>query len=177
MKMGRSLAAHRGNGSGWTKDALEKDGVDFSGFTPARAAQDHKAEVLDQFDKSRRRRARRSGCRKRRFKMDGELDNALQRRSSEIFQCMPKVVVMRAFVFNHIVHHRAQLGVYLRLNEIPRSFHRLRPFRRRRTSSNFFFILIYNSCNPKGRSLQCDWPFDHPDSQARLSNRSGGGAN
>ncbi len=26
---------------------------------------------------------------------------------------------MRAFVFNHIVHHRAQLGVYLRLNEIP----------------------------------------------------------
>ncbi len=31
----------------------------------------------------------------------------------------PKVGVLRSFVMNHIVHHRAQLGVYLRLNDIP----------------------------------------------------------
>ena len=31
----------------------------------------------------------------------------------------PKVGVLRAFVLNHIIHHRAQLGVYLRLNDIP----------------------------------------------------------
>jgi len=31
---------------------------------------------------------------------------------------MPKVVVMRSFVMNHIVHHRGQLSVYLRLNDI-----------------------------------------------------------
>jgi len=32
---------------------------------------------------------------------------------------LPKIAVLRSFVFNHTVHHRAQLGVYLRLNDIP----------------------------------------------------------
>jgi uncharacterized damage-inducible protein DinB len=32
---------------------------------------------------------------------------------------MPRVVVLRSFIMNHMVHHRAQLGVYLRLNNIP----------------------------------------------------------
>lgn len=32
---------------------------------------------------------------------------------------MPKVAVLRSFVMNHLIHHRAQLGVYLRLNDIP----------------------------------------------------------
>ena len=32
---------------------------------------------------------------------------------------MPKVAVLRNFVMNHVIHHRAQLGVYLRLNDIP----------------------------------------------------------
>ena len=32
---------------------------------------------------------------------------------------MPRVAVLRSFVFNHLIHHRAQLGVYLRLNDIP----------------------------------------------------------
>ena len=31
---------------------------------------------------------------------------------------MPRVTVLRTFVLNHIIHHRAQLGVYLRLNNI-----------------------------------------------------------
>lgn len=32
---------------------------------------------------------------------------------------MPKIAVVRNFVLNHMIHHRAQLGVYLRLNDIP----------------------------------------------------------
>ena len=32
---------------------------------------------------------------------------------------MPRVAVWRSFVMNHLIHHRAQLGVYLRLNDIP----------------------------------------------------------
>ena len=32
---------------------------------------------------------------------------------------MPKAAVLRTFVMNHLIHHRAQLGVYLRLNDIP----------------------------------------------------------
>jgi uncharacterized damage-inducible protein DinB len=32
---------------------------------------------------------------------------------------MPRVTVLRISCFNHIIHHRAQLGVYLRLNNVP----------------------------------------------------------
>jgi hypothetical protein len=32
---------------------------------------------------------------------------------------MPRVAVVRSFVLNHIIHHRAILCVYLRLNDIP----------------------------------------------------------
>ncbi len=32
---------------------------------------------------------------------------------------MPKIGVLRSFCFNHIIHHRGQLSVYLRLNDIP----------------------------------------------------------
>ena len=31
---------------------------------------------------------------------------------------MPKAAVLRSFIFNHNVHHRAQLGVYLRLLDV-----------------------------------------------------------
>ena len=32
---------------------------------------------------------------------------------------LPRIAVLRSFVMNHIIHHRAQLGVYLRLNDLP----------------------------------------------------------
>ena len=32
---------------------------------------------------------------------------------------MPRVAVLRTFVMNHLIHHRAQLGVYLRLKDVP----------------------------------------------------------
>lgn len=31
----------------------------------------------------------------------------------------PRLGVIRAFCLNHVIHHRAQLGVYLRLNNLP----------------------------------------------------------
>lgn len=31
----------------------------------------------------------------------------------------PRIAALRAFVMNHLIHHRAQLGVYLRLNNVP----------------------------------------------------------
>ncbi len=36
----------------------------------------------------------------------------------EIFS-MPRIAVIRGFVLNHLFHHRGQLTVYLRLNELP----------------------------------------------------------
>jgi uncharacterized damage-inducible protein DinB len=32
---------------------------------------------------------------------------------------MPRVAVLRSFVMNHMIHHRAQLTVYLRMNDVP----------------------------------------------------------
>jgi uncharacterized damage-inducible protein DinB len=32
---------------------------------------------------------------------------------------MPRIAVLRGFILNHAIHHRAQLGVYLRLNDVP----------------------------------------------------------
>jgi uncharacterized damage-inducible protein DinB len=32
---------------------------------------------------------------------------------------LPKIAVMRGFVMNHMIHHRGQLIVYLRLNDVP----------------------------------------------------------
>lgn len=32
---------------------------------------------------------------------------------------MPRAAILRGMVMNHLIHHRAQLGVYLRLNEVP----------------------------------------------------------
>jgi len=37
----------------------------------------------------------------------------------QIFFSLPRIAVLRSFVMNHIIHHRAQMGVYLRLNDIP----------------------------------------------------------
>jgi len=31
----------------------------------------------------------------------------------------PRIAVMRSFVFGHLIHHRGQLTVYLRMQDIP----------------------------------------------------------
>jgi uncharacterized damage-inducible protein DinB len=38
--------------------------------------------------------------------------------SHEIFT-MPRVAVYRSFIMNHMIHHRGQLSVYLRLRDVP----------------------------------------------------------
>ena len=32
---------------------------------------------------------------------------------------MPRIAVIRNMVINHMIHHRGQLSVYLRLNDVP----------------------------------------------------------
>lgn len=41
------------------------------------------------------------------------------RSNDKVYFTIPKISVMRDIVLNHIVHHRAQLSVYLRLLDIP----------------------------------------------------------
>ena len=41
------------------------------------------------------------------------------RNGEQVYFTMPKAAVMRGFVLSHIIHHRGQLAVYLRLLDIP----------------------------------------------------------
>ena len=43
---------------------------------------------------------------------------ALKSGGHEIFS-MPRVGAIRSFVMNHLIHHRGQLSVYLRLKDVP----------------------------------------------------------
>ncbi|HLX61533.1 MAG TPA: DinB family protein [Planctomycetota bacterium] len=39
-------------------------------------------------------------------------------KTGKALMTMPKIAVVRSFVISHVIHHRAQLGVYLRMNNI-----------------------------------------------------------
>ncbi|MFN8237948.1 MAG: DinB family protein [Chitinophagales bacterium] len=47
------------------------------------------------------------------------LENWTMRNGEQIYFTMPKVAVLRMFVYNHLYHHRGQLTVYLRLLDVP----------------------------------------------------------
>ena len=40
-------------------------------------------------------------------------------RAGQVFFTMPRSAVVRGFVLNHLIHHRAHLCVYLRMNDVP----------------------------------------------------------
>jgi uncharacterized damage-inducible protein DinB len=35
------------------------------------------------------------------------------------FFSMPRIAVLRSMILNHVIHHRGQLSVYLRMNKVP----------------------------------------------------------
>lgn len=54
----------------------------------------------------------------------GASDEALaqmwsMRNGEQVYFTLPRAAVLRTMFFNHLIHHRAQLEVYLRLNDIP----------------------------------------------------------
>jgi len=42
----------------------------------------------------------------------------LKKDGEEVFT-MPKIAVLRSFIMNHLIHHRGQMSVYLRLRDVP----------------------------------------------------------
>jgi uncharacterized damage-inducible protein DinB len=74
-----------------------------------------RAELLEAFDKHvADTRAAITG------KTDAELMApwTLKHNGQTVFT-MPKASVWRSFVMNHLIHHRAQLSVYLRMQDVP----------------------------------------------------------
>jgi uncharacterized damage-inducible protein DinB len=52
--------------------------------------------------------------------LDAELDVSWTLKNAcEVIFTMPRAAVLRTFVFNHSIHHRGQLSVYLRLCDVP----------------------------------------------------------
>ena len=113
MSMHR-LAAHVANMFGWFAPTLEQDELDFAGGyeEPTPATTEEMVALFDKNVASAMESLRRAEPEI--FMKDWTLRNG-----EEIYFTLPKVAVIRSFVMNHIVHHRGQLSVYLRMNNIP----------------------------------------------------------
>jgi uncharacterized damage-inducible protein DinB len=114
MSFGR-LAVHCAEMFGWTEVALTQDELDFSKMDMTPFEPRSTEELLAFFD---------DHIAKAKAALGGTSDETMftdwtMRNGEEVYMTMPKVAVMRSFVLNHIIHHRGQLSVYLRLNDIP----------------------------------------------------------
>jgi uncharacterized damage-inducible protein DinB len=113
MTLGR-LASHVGEMPNWAETTINTDQLIVEPqFKPFNAGTS--AELLDGFD-----RYVVAG----RAAIAGATDDHLAKTWSLVFggqilMSMPRTLVLRNMVMNHMIHHRGQLSVYLRLKEIP----------------------------------------------------------
>ncbi len=117
MPLGR-LASHVAELPSWILNSLTQTELDLAPppgqeWTPLILAT--RAEMLSLFDKNRAE-ARKA--------LEQSLDAAFMvpwslKRGPAVLMTMPRAAVYRSFCMNHLIHHRAQLGVYLRLLEVP----------------------------------------------------------
>lgn len=113
------LATHLANIPSWVKTTLEQDSLDLAPpgggspgpIPPAKT----RRELLKMFDKN---------VAAARAAISRASDVVLSQpwtllSGGKAIFTLPKMAVLRSFVMNHSIHHRAQLGVYLRLSNIP----------------------------------------------------------
>jgi uncharacterized damage-inducible protein DinB len=117
MSLG-GLATHLANIPSWTKNTFEADELDIAppGQPPFRLEEAKSRDaLLEAFDKN---------VASARAALEKASDENWQGKWSllhggnKIFS-LPRTAVMRGFVMSHLIHHRAQLGVYLRLLDVP----------------------------------------------------------
>jgi uncharacterized damage-inducible protein DinB len=113
MTLGR-LAGHLAEIPGWVKESLTQDSLDMGGeHTPDLPTT--REQVLAKFDKM---------VAVARPLIDAATDSqfmspwTLKNKGQDLFT-LPKIAVIRSWVLNHAIHHRGQMSVYLRLNNVP----------------------------------------------------------
>jgi uncharacterized damage-inducible protein DinB len=112
------LATHIANMLNWATITLTQDSFDFQpeGSAPYREeAVKSRAELLAKFDQ---------GLTTARAALAAATDEAMMEKWSllkggNVIFTMPRIACLRGMILNHIIHHRAQLGVYLRMNDVP----------------------------------------------------------
>jgi uncharacterized damage-inducible protein DinB len=111
------LATHIANLPGWATMTLASDSFDMKpeGKDMRATELTSREAILAEFDKNSAaaREAIAKASDEDLFKPWTLLSNG------RTITTLPRAAVLRGFVMNHIIHHRAQLGVYLRLNDIP----------------------------------------------------------
>jgi uncharacterized damage-inducible protein DinB len=108
------LSSHVANIVWWGQVTLDQSEFNLEGNPPP-APIPNRRDLLQRFDQNvASTRALLVG------KSDAELMAPWSlKHGKQTFFTMPKAVVWRSFVMNHLVHHRAQLSVYLRMNDVP----------------------------------------------------------
>ena len=114
----RALATHLANLPKWTVVTIEESSFDLEpeGQEPIQEeAIDSVAGAVEMFDASV------AAARDAIANADDETLMATWSllKAGESILTMPRIAVLRGFIMNHTIHHRAQLSVYLRLNDLP----------------------------------------------------------
>jgi len=110
----RALATHIAELPTWITMALTTDELDFAANAYQPTEIKNTEELLQHFEKS----LEDGRSQLLPVKLDHLEENWTLRNGDEIYSVSPKYAVIR-MALNQIVHHRAQLGVYLRLLNIP----------------------------------------------------------
>ena len=113
-----ALATHITNMAGWLKDTMKTDQLDIAppGAPPYKEEPaKSSADLLQKFD---------ANVKAARAALEAASDEAFETpwsllATGNVLFTMPRGAVVRGMILNHIIHHRAQLTVYLRLNDIP----------------------------------------------------------
>lgn len=112
------LATHLSNIPTWAVYTIAQDSLDLAPEgkpLPTAEIAKSQSDLLNVFD---------DNVAKARAAIAGASDADLMKswallKNGKQLMTLPKIAVLRSFVMNHQIHHRAQLGVYLRLNDIP----------------------------------------------------------
>jgi uncharacterized damage-inducible protein DinB len=117
MPMGR-LAGHIAEMAGFAAQTFQGDSFDFrpAGAPPMEpTVMKSRKQLLEIFDKNvAAAKAAIAKASDEDFLKTWTLLNG-----GKTFFAMPRIQVLRGMILNHVIHHRGQLSVYLRMNQVP----------------------------------------------------------